>query len=181
VDDSQLKPRASARPFSTPHAGSAEAPARGRPTRPIRFTPSRTEPIAPPAVEHHAPAEQPALAGRLFVWLLVAAGWGVFVAWWAIVLQRETLRSFGVALGLLGLTVATSAVGMTLWTRHNIRIARKGKRGKSSLYIPMLFEHDTLGRPLDLPAEDLARSAPEVRVILRGGTKVYIAVEEGEL
>ena len=96
-------------------------------------------------------------------------------------LQRESPRSFGIALGLLGLTLTASAVGMTLWIHHNIRIARKGKRGKSSLYIPMLFEHDTLGRPLELPAQDLARTAPEVRVVLRGGVKSYVAVEAGEL
>ena len=118
---------------------------------------------------------------RLFVWLLVGAGWGVFVAWWVIVLRRETLRSFGVALGVLGLTLTVSAVGMMLWTHHNLRIARKGKRGKSSLYIPMVFEHDTLSRPLDLPAQDFARTAPEVRVVLRGGVKAYIAVEAEEL
>ena len=53
---------------------------------------------------------------------------------------------------------------MTFWTRHNIRIARKGKRGKSSLYIPMVFERDTLGRPLELPEQEIARSAAEVRV-----------------
>ena len=115
------------------------------------------------------------------MWLLVAAGWGVFAAWWVIVLQRETLRSFGVALGLLGATLATSAIGMTLWTRHNKRLALKGKRGKSSLYIPMVFERDTLGRPLELPAQDLARTAPEVRVVVRGGVKAYLIADGEEL
>ena len=181
MDDSELKPRASARPFPVPAAGSAGAPARGRPARPIRFTPSRTEPIAPRPVEHTTPADQPSIAARVFVWLLVAAGWAVFVGWWVIVLQRESVRSFGVALGLLGATLAASTIGMMLWTRYNIRIARKGKRGKSSLYIPMLFEHDTLGRPLEFPAQDLARTAPEVRVVLQGGVKSYVAVEAGEL
>ena len=70
---------------------------------------------------------------------------------------------------------------MTLWTRHNIRIARKGKRGNSSLYIPMVFERDTLGRPLDLPERNLARTASEVRVVLRGGVKAYIIADAEEL
>ena len=117
----------------------------------------------------------------MFVWLLVAAGWAVFAGWWVIVLQRESVRSFGVALGLLGATLATCTIGMMLWTRYNIRIARTGKRGMSSLYLPMLFERDTLGRPLEFPAQDLARTAPEVRVVLRGWVKSYIAVEAGEL
>jgi hypothetical protein len=171
----------SARPTPSSTAGSAEAPARGRSTRPIRFTPSRTDPIAPPPLEQHAPAKQASIAARLLVWLLVGAGWSVFAAWWVIVLQRESVRAFGVALGLLAATLATSAVGMTLWTRHNIRLARKGKRGMSSLYIPMLWERDTLGRPLELPAREIARTAPEVRVVLRDGVKAYIAVHEEAL
>ena len=165
MDDSQLYPRAATR---------------ARP-RPIRFTPSRAEPIALPPALQHVPAEPAQLASRVLVWLLVATGWGVFVAWWVIVLQRETLRSFGVALGLLGATLAASGIGMTLWTHHNKRLALKGKRGKSSLYIPMVFERDTLGRPLELPAQDLARTAPEVRVVLRAGVKSYLIADGEEL
>lgn len=70
---------------------------------------------------------------------------------------------------------------MTLWTRHNIRIAKKGKRGRSSLFIPMQWERDTLGRPLDLPMGDAARIAPEVRVVLNGNTKAYVVVDAEEL
>ena len=70
---------------------------------------------------------------------------------------------------------------MTLWTLQKIRIARKCKRGKSSLYIPMVLNRETLGRPLDLPARDIARTAPEVRIVLRAGVKAYIAVDEEEL
>ena len=165
MDDSQLQPRTATRT---------------RP-RPIRFTPSRTDPVAPPPLEQHAAAEAPSLASRAFVWLLITAGWGVFVAWWVIVLQRESMRSLGVALGLVAATLATSALAMTLWTRHNIRIARKGKRGRSSLYIPMVFEHDTLGRPIELPEQEVARSAAEVRVVLRGGVKAYVVASEEEL
>lgn len=182
MDDSQFQSRSAARPFPLTAPASAEAPARARPTRPIRFTPSRTEPIAaPPPLEHRAPAERSSLAGGLAAWVLVTIGWGVFAAWWAVVLHRESIRSLGFALGLLAATLAVSAVAMTLWTRHNIRIALKGKRGKSSLYIPMLWERDTLGRPLDLPAPEIARTAPEVRVVLRGGVKAYIVADEGEL
>ena len=184
MGDSQFRSRSSARPFpvatvATP--GSAEASARGHPARPIRFTPSRVEPIAAPPVERGAPAEQSSVASRVAAWLLVTAGWGVFAAWWAVVLHRETIRSLGFAFGLLATTLAASAIAMTLWTRHNIRIALKGKRGKSSLYIPMVWNRDTLGRPLDLPAPEIARTAPEVRIVLRAGVKAYIAVDAEEL
>ena len=96
---------------------------------------------------------------------------------------RFTRRSVprGVAVGLLAATIAVSAIAMTLWTRHNIRIAKKGKRGRSSLFIPMQWERDTLGRPLDLPMGDAARIAPEVRVELNGNTKAYVVVDAEEL
>ena len=112
---------------------------------------------------------------------MVAAGWAVFIAWWVIVLQRESWQSFGFALGLLGTTVVGAAVATALWTNHNLRIARRGKRGKSSLFIPMVFEHDTLGRPLALPDAGVARSASEVRVVLRDGVKAYVVPDAEEL
>jgi hypothetical protein len=40
----------------------------------------------------------------------------------------------------------------------------------------MRWEHDALGRPLELPAP--ARSASEVRVVLRGGIKAYVVDPE---
>lgn len=165
MDDTQLQSRAATRALP----------------RPIRFTPSRTEPIAPPPLEQVAPNAPSSLAARVLVWLFVGSGWAVFAAWWVIVLQRESIRSFGTALGLLGATLGASALGMTLWTRHNIRIARNGKRGKSSLYIPMVFERDTLGRPLVFPDDDAVRTAAEVRLVLRGDAKAYVVADGEEL
>jgi hypothetical protein len=49
------------------------------------------------------------------------------------------------------------------------------------MYIPMVFERDTLGRSLALPEAELARSAAEVRVVLRDGVKVYVVPDEGGL
>ena len=171
VDDPRLSQRARA----------AETPTRNRPVRPIRFTPSRAEPIAPPPVHPDTAAERQSILTRIAVWTLVAAGWAVFIAWWVIVLQRESIQSLGFALGLLAATVVVSAIATALWTAHNIRIARRGKRGKSSLFIPMIFEQDTLGRPLALPDPGIARTASEVRVVLRDGVKAYVVPGAGEL
>jgi hypothetical protein len=115
---------------------------------------------------------------RMGVGLLLTLGWMVFAAWWAIVLYRERVAALATATGVLALILVTCAAVMSLWTRHNIRLARRGKRGRSSLYIPMRWEHDTLGRPLELPAPALARTASEVRVVLRGGSKTYIVERE---
>lgn len=112
---------------------------------------------------------------------MIAIGWTIFVAWWMIVLSRETARSLGVALGLVAATLATTAVLMSVWTWHNIRIARNGKRGRSSMFIPMQWERDTLGRSLVLPAEDGARAAAEVRVVLKNNVKTYVVPDGEEL
>jgi hypothetical protein len=183
VDDQTTGPRSSALPSAFAHLAPQPAgPAtRGRPTRPIRFTPSRTEPVHPRAPERAGASEQPSLAARLAAWVAVGLGWAVFAAWWVVVLQRESARALGTALGLLAAMLAASAVLMTLWTRHNIRIAKKGKRGRSSLFIPMEWRHDTLGRPLALPSTDAARTAPEVRLVLEGTTKTYVIVDAEEL
>ena len=180
MDDKKLEPRSLARPSAFASQSATVSPARVRPARPIRFTPSRTDPIEPPSLEQTT-APPRSLVAQVGAWALIAVGWGVFIAWWAIVLQRESLRSLGVAVGVLAATLATSAVAMSLWTRHNIRIARKGKRGTSSLYIPMQWERDTLGRPLELPASDIARTAPELRVVMQGGVKTYVVVDAEEL
>jgi hypothetical protein len=121
------------------------------------------------------------MVGRLAAWTAIALGWSVFVAWWAIVLRRESARSLGVAFGLLAATLATSAIAMWAWTVYNIRIAKKGKRGRSSLYVPMEWERDALGRQLELPALAVARTAPEVRVVLKDGVKAYVVVDAEEL
>jgi hypothetical protein len=160
----------------------AGALSRVRPARPIQFTPSHSELVAPPTLATPvSAADKPSIIGQLGVWALVTLGWAVFVAWWVIVLQRESARSFGIALGLLAATLATSAAAMSLWTRHNIRIAQRGKRGTSSLYIPMHWERDTLGRQLELPAREIAQTAAEVRIELRAGTKAYVVPDAAEL
>lgn len=177
MDDPQLAPSFLARLFPFAWSAASTSPTRARPARPIRFTPSRIEPITPPPWVTRPPAERPTVTerlARLGVWLLLALGWLVFAAWWVIVLRRERIAALAYAAAVLAAILVTAAVVMSLWTRYNIRLARNGKRGRSSLYIPMRWEHDTLGRPLELPATNLARTAAEVRIVLRDGVKAYV-------
>jgi hypothetical protein len=180
VDDSRFEPRFLARLFPGTWFAVAGSPTRVRPNRPISFTPSRTEPLARPPWATRPP-ERPWATTRLAqagVWLLIAVGWLVFATWWAIVLRRERIEALAYALGVIAAIIVACAVVMSLWTRHNIRIARKGKRGHSSLYIPMRWERDALGRPIELPALGVARTAPDVRVVLRNGVKTYVVERE---
>jgi len=166
-----------------PASHAADAGARVRPVRPIRFTPSRTEPIQLPShVERASTEQQPSLIGRLAAWIAIAVGWSIFVAWWGIVLQRETARSLGVAFGLVAALLTICVIAMVAWTSYNKRLARKATRRRhANRHVPIRWERDTLGRRLELPAEELACTAPEVRVVLKDGIKAYIAVDSEEL
>jgi hypothetical protein len=182
VDDPRFATRLLERllPFAFSPA-SGPPPTRARPSTPIRFTPTRTETIGPPPRPVRPPAKKPSAAtwlARLGTWLLLAIGWLVFVSWGVFVLHRERIDAHAYAAGVLASIVIASAALMALWTRHNIRLARKGKRGQASFHIPMKWEHDTLGRTLQLPAPPVAQTATEVRIAVRDGVKSYVAVRE---
>ena len=181
VDDSRFEPRLLERLFPIAWFAVAGSQTRVRPTRPIAFTPSRVEPIPPAPRPERSPTDEPSATTRVAqagVWVLIAVGWLVFASWWAIVLRRERIEALAYALGVLAVIIVACAGAMSLWTRHNLRIARKGKRGRSSLFIPMRWEHDALGRPIELPALGVARAAPDVRIVVRNGVKTYVVASE---
>ena len=176
MDDPQLEPRGLARLFPHSWLAVAGTQPRTRPSRPIAFTPSRVEPIPPPPAPHRD--ERPSAVARLArvgVWALIVVGWALFAAWWVIVLQRETIQALGFASGVLVAIVVVCAVAMSLWTRHNMRIARDGKRGNSSLFIAMQWKCDVLGRPVEMPPRPVLTTASDIRVVMRDGVKVYVA------
>jgi hypothetical protein len=49
------------------------------------------------------------------------------------------------------------------------------------MFIPMHWERDTLGRSLALPDDDAARTAAEVRVVLKNNVKTYVVPDGEEL
>ena len=180
MDDPRLTPHlARLFPFAQPAA--AGAPTRTRPGRHIPFEPlPRLTPSAPPPWVTQRP-KKPSVGERLAragVLALLAIGWLIFASWWVIVLARESTASLARAAGLLGAILVTCTIVMMAWTRYNLWIARRGKRGQSSLYIPMQWERDSLGRPLDLPACEIVHTASEVRVVIRNGVKAYVASSE---
>ena len=185
VDHQTTGPRAPAGPatFVQPGSHAAGAGTRVRPVRPIRFTPSRTEPIQPPShVERASTEQQPSLIARIAAWSAIAVGWSIFITWWTIVLQRESARSLGVAFGLIAALLTICVITMMAWTSYNKRLARRAtRRRQSNRDIRIRWERDTLGRPLELPAGELACTAQEVRVVLHDGAKAYITVDPEEL
>ena len=183
VDDSRFVPTLAARLFPFAFSATVGGPARTRPGRHIPFeTHPRLTPSAPPPSV--VPPGQPtagARLARLGVWVLLALGWAVFAAWWTIVLQRESVAALTRAGAVLAVIIVMCAVVMSVWTRYNMWVARRGMRGRSSRYIPMQWERDTLGRTLHLPEGGLAHSAAELQIVLRDGTKSYVVVSEETL
>ena len=184
VDEQTTGPRSQALPptLAQRTSHSAGVGTRVRPVRPIRFTPSRTDPVQRPPIQPPPSADrQPSLVARLAAWIAIALGWTIFVAWWGIVLQRETARSLEIAFGLLAATLFLCVIAMVAWTTYNIRLARRVQRRQGNLDVPIHWERDTLGRRLELPVGEAASMAPEVRVVLRNGAKAYLVVDSEEL
>ena len=184
MDDQRLTPHFLARLFPFARPAIVGVPTRTRPGPHIPFEPlPRLTPSEPPPWITQRP-RKPSVGERLAragVWALLAAGWLVFASWWAIVLTRESTASLARAGGLLGAIVVTCTIVMVAWTRYNIWVARRGKRGQSSLYIPTQWERDTLGRTLELPAREIALTASDVRIVIRNGVKQYVPSDEGGL
>lgn len=96
-------------------------------------------------------------ARRISILLPSALGWMLFVYWWARVAHESTAAAATTATALL--TIITVAVFYTtiLWIRHNLELARRGKRGKSTLYIPAVPERDWLNRTVVITAPAAGR------------------------
>lgn len=182
MDDPRFEPRLLARLLPFAWSAVAGSPTRAKPGRPIRYTPSGGELVAPPPRAIPAPPRPSASAwlARAGTWLLLAIGWLVFAGWWAIVLLREPIPALASAIALLAAIVVGVIVLMMLWTRHNIRLARNGKRGSGAVQVAMRWEHDTLGRRIVMPVPEVAQTAAEVRIVLGDGVKTYVAESEAQ-
>jgi hypothetical protein len=118
------------------------------------------------------------LAQKLRLGLRIAGavfGWCLFVAWWRLVLRPRTTPQEYIKLTVLQLTLAALGIALVTaaWIVHNLRIARRNRRGRVSPYSPPQLETDYLGRPLVLPPEKALRSAPRITVSVENGQKVY--------
>lgn len=108
------------------------------------------------------------------VWHLLIAGaaWALFVRWWWIVLDRgvSPFQVTATVLFLIGSIVVVVAV-TGLWVLHNLRIAQKRPRRRSTREMKLEWTRDRLGRPLVLAPE--MRTARLLTVRLHYDRKVY--------
>jgi hypothetical protein len=97
-------------------------------------------------------------------------GWALFCYWWMRVAFESTAASATVAVALLTMIAVATFYGTLLWIQHNIKLARRGKRGYSTRYVRPSFERDWLDRTLVFPEPALARE----------GTWFVVQVDENE-
>ncbi len=101
-------------------------------------------------------------------------GWFLFFYWWRQVLAATdkwawilTLATLQIVTAMVGIIVGTIA-----WIMHNLKIARRNRRGSTSWYVPAKFDKDRLDRELVLPPQ--LREAPLMTIDVKGEKKVYL-------
>jgi hypothetical protein len=105
-------------------------------------------------------------------------GWFLFVYWWDEVTQGaasvEMLAYSGAALATAAIALAAMT---TLWIRHNVKVARRGKRGRVTAYLPPQIDRDRLGRRLLLPPRRELLEAQVLRLEVDENGKAYLGEE----
>jgi len=75
-------------------------------------------------------------------------GWILFFYWWTRVAMESTPAAATIALAVLAIITLSILLSTLVWIRHNITLAKNGKRGYSTRYLRPLFERDWMNRPL---------------------------------
>jgi hypothetical protein len=138
--------------------------------------------MTPQPVTHELfePPRRAGRARRAFHLAIALAGWVLFAYWWWLVLGR-TGHDQMVWTGLfVGISLAVVVLVTVLWVVHNVVVfRRKGPRREVRERAPALLQ-DSLGRGLrvDGNTSELV-TAPVVRVVVSGRSKVYRPVPEG--
>ena len=114
----------------------------------------------------------PKICARL---LSIFIGWFLFVYWWDEVTQGEaTVEILAYTGAALATAVITLAAMTTLWVRHNVKVARQGKRGRVTAYLPPRIDRDRLGRRLWLPPRREVLEARVLRLEVDENSKAYL-------
>ena len=114
----------------------------------------------------------PKICARL---LSIFIGWFLFVYWWDEVTQGEaTVEILAYTGAALAVAVIALAAMTTLWVRHNVKVARQGKRGRVTAYLPPRIDRDRLGRRLWLPPRREVLEARVLRLEVDENSKAYL-------
>ena len=107
--------------------------------------------------------------------LSIFFGWFLFIYWWDEVTQGEaTVDMLAYTGAALAMAVIALAAMTTLWVRYNVRVARQGKRGRVTAYLPPQIDRDRLGRRLLLPPRRELLEAQVLRLEVDENGKAYL-------
>jgi hypothetical protein len=124
-------------------------------------------------MRHWIPLTRRQVFGSLTWALISLLGWGLFVYWWGNVFAVERPRPFIQLLLFITLLCLLTLFTTLSWIWHNMRIARRGKRGMAARYRPPLYERDALGRTVTIQHAHLVRTASVVTVTADDHTKTF--------
>jgi Na+/melibiose symporter-like transporter len=85
---------------------------------------------------------------RALTLLASILAWVLFFYWWRRVALDSTASAATFAVVVLLVIAVVIFYSTILWIRHNIKLAKRGKRGLSTRYLHPEFERDWLDRPL---------------------------------
>jgi hypothetical protein len=124
-------------------------------------------------MRHWIPLTRRQVVGSLTWALISLLGWGLFVYWWRTVFAAEQPRPFVQLLLFITLICLLTLLTTLTWIWHNMRIARRGRRGMAARYRPPIYERDALGRTVIIENGLLVRSAAVVTVTASEATKTF--------
>lgn len=104
--------------------------------------------------------------------------WLVFFYWWTVVARATSAGPVQDALFVLVLFIAATLAVTFMWVRHNLGIAKRGKRGLTTRYVAPVFEKDFLNRRVELGPPLMRREAQWLVISADNVAKRY---EEREL
>jgi hypothetical protein len=106
--------------------------------------------------------------------LAIVLAWALFILWWREVLattRPAAILLTGGVLAAIAALVATITLG---WVAHNLRIARRGRRGSSHLHRELSYGRDFLQRRVELLKPELLITEPVIEIAIDGEIKRYV-------
>ena len=88
------------------------------------------------------------LVRRAVILFVAILGWVLFFYWWRKVALESTATAATVAVVVLVIIGGVVFYSTLLWIRHNLKLAKRGKRGFSTRWVRPYFERDHLDRAL---------------------------------
>jgi hypothetical protein len=100
-------------------------------------------------------------------------GWTLFAYWWFEVIEKTDKVVFLRALAAVVIVVDIVLLATLIWIAHNRRLARRGKRGRSTPFRIPRYERDRVHRAIVLAGRDSLQRAPILVITATAKEKTY--------